>query len=132
MEALVHILRNSQLNESRKDCIQWRWSKDLNFSGKLAYSKQEDQKFCRKQRPFFFCFQFGGIFVLQKWKMFVWMALQGCIASISGGILNESLDICRFCNFVRNPKPHSPLKPILLGAVVSYYSMGEYELGLPS
>lgn len=42
---LYQILGVVQLQDSREDCLRWRWSKDLNFSVKSAYSKWEEQSF---------------------------------------------------------------------------------------
>lgn len=106
MEALLQILRNIQLNESRDDCIQWKWSKDLNFSVKSAYSKWEDHNFGENKALFLVWRNICP----PKVEMFVWLALQGCIASksvlVSRGILNECLDICPFCNIGGETPPH--------------------------
>lgn len=99
LQILKQLLSSVQLEESSEDCLQWRWSKDLNFSVKSAYSKwEEDQKFVINEE------------LASVWKnicppkveFFVWLAIQNCIAAKSvlngRGILNINNAYCPFCN----------------------------------
>lgn len=43
------LLETVQLHDSNPGCLQWRWSKDCNFSVKSVYSKWEDCHFSEKK-----------------------------------------------------------------------------------
>lgn len=69
---LLQILGAVQIQSSDEDCLQWRWSKDLNFSVKSAYSKWEEQSFV-EGRELMAVWKNN---VPQKVELFVWMAMQ--------------------------------------------------------
>ncbi|KAG5541541.1 hypothetical protein RHGRI_021393 [Rhododendron griersonianum] len=95
---LIQILGAVQIQNSDEDCLQWRWSKDLNFSVKSAYSKWEEQSFVEGRE----LMAVWKNIVPPKVELFVWMAMQNCIASKSSlvrrGILHSNLDLCPLCN----------------------------------
>lgn len=97
-QILKQLVSVVQLQDDSKDCLQWKWSKDLSFSVKSAYSKWEDQSFLENKE------------LLSLWRnicppkseLFVWMAVQDCIAAksvlVRRGIISGNQALCLFCN----------------------------------
>lgn len=81
----------------RKTASNGNGVKDLSFSVKLAYSKWEAQKFT-EDKEFFAVWK---NICPPKVEIFVWMAIQGCIASksvlVRRGIIDNNLGRCPFC-----------------------------------
>ncbi|KAF7154656.1 hypothetical protein RHSIM_Rhsim01G0162300 [Rhododendron simsii] len=106
LNILGQLLSVVQLQESQEDFLQWKWSKDLSFSVKSAYSKWEDQKFTEDKE----LFTVWKNICPPKVELFVWMAIQGCIASksvlVNNGILNSNLGQCLLCNATEETPNH--------------------------
>ncbi|KAG5551755.1 hypothetical protein RHGRI_009990 [Rhododendron griersonianum] len=95
---LVQLLSVVQLQDDQEDCIQWKWSRNLNFSVKSAYSKWEEQEFSEEKE----LFAIWKNICPPKVELFAWMAVQECISArsvfVRRGILNSELGYCPVCN----------------------------------
>lgn len=103
---LKQLLSVVHLQDSGEDSVQWRWSKDLSFSVKSAYAKWEDQSFMENK-------ELRSIWkniCPPKVELFVWMAVQNCIASksvlVRRGMLVSEFEVCPLCNSASESPNH--------------------------
>lgn len=100
------LLGVAQLQNDNDDCLQWRWSNDLNFSVHSAYSSWENIRFVEDKT----LFSVWRNICPPKTELFTWMAIQNSIVSrsvlVSRGILPNQLDLCPFCNQVSETPNH--------------------------
>ncbi|KAF7145204.1 hypothetical protein RHSIM_Rhsim04G0135500 [Rhododendron simsii] len=84
--------------DSQEDCLQWKWSKDLSFqlSQHTLSGKPKNSLRTNICPP--------------KVEIFVWMDMQGCIASksvlVRRGIINNNLGQYPFCNATKETPDH--------------------------
>ncbi|KAG5520875.1 hypothetical protein RHGRI_033441 [Rhododendron griersonianum] len=106
LQTLSQLLSVVQLQDDSEDCLQWKWSKDLSFSVKLAYSKWEDQSFLENKE----LLSLWRNICPPKTELFAWMAVQDCIAAktvlVRRGVIPGDQATCTFCKSEEESPSH--------------------------